>query len=182
MKSDRVLFVWRFQPFHKGHLQVVDELLQKFGQVMIGIGSSSLRFASFKNPLNFLERKILILSALQNLGFHKYVKIVPIPDFATDQAWQNWIEKKFSPELVVSGNKRVNDIFANKALFLPQRYGQISATDLRDRLLKWGYLDIQKFVLPKQIALLQKLDLKQRLQKLVNQKKIPFVALKKYNF
>jgi len=38
-KSKIALFIGKFQPFHKGHLFALRQVLKKFDKVIIGIGS-----------------------------------------------------------------------------------------------------------------------------------------------
>ena len=36
----KALFVGRFQPLHKGHLQIIQYASKKYDEVIIGVGSS----------------------------------------------------------------------------------------------------------------------------------------------
>ena len=52
----KALFIGRFQPFHNGHLKVVQEILKEFDEVIIGIGSSKYS-GTLDNPFSGEERK-----------------------------------------------------------------------------------------------------------------------------
>lgn len=62
-KYDFTVFIGRFQPFHAGHLAVVEEALAKSEQLIIVVGSKD-KPRSPRNPLTYIERVKLIRSAL----------------------------------------------------------------------------------------------------------------------
>ena len=52
-KKDKIgLYIGRFQPFHKGHLNVVEEALNHCDKLIIAIGSAQ-EFGTEKNPFSF---------------------------------------------------------------------------------------------------------------------------------
>jgi len=174
------LFVGRFQPFHKGHLRVVLEALKKWPRILVGIGSSNLKKADLQNPLDFVERKFVLMNSLKNLLSQGKVKIVGIPDLPSDSQWRDWIEQKFSPSTIISGNERIKDIFGSKVEFLPSRFKNISATQIRQYFIK-GEIQKAAAKVPK-FDILQKLRFAQRLQHLLHKGELPFDVLKKKVF
>ena len=60
----KILFIGRFQPFHKGHLKTVLSLAKKEGIIKIVIGSKQLSFEK-RNPFTFEERKEMIEKSLK---------------------------------------------------------------------------------------------------------------------
>ena len=68
----KALFIGRFQPFHKGHLKVIKDIIKKDYRVIIGIGSSQYSH-TVDNPFTSDERKKMIQETLlkfQLMFFH----------------------------------------------------------------------------------------------------------------
>jgi len=83
---DFLVFIGRFQPFHKGHLSVVEEGLRQAGQMIILCGSAH-QPRSVRNAWSFSEREAMIrasLTAEQNDRTH----ILPLMDaLYNDEDW-----------------------------------------------------------------------------------------------
>ena len=78
----RGIYIGRFQPFHKGHLYAVKEVLNEVDELIIGIGSAQ-ESHTLENPFTAGERMLMIKSALAEAGVDSYkVYIVPIPDLS----------------------------------------------------------------------------------------------------
>lgn len=77
MLHDVAVVIGRFQPFHDGHLFMVQEALKIAKQLVICIGSSH-RARTVKNPFTFEERKQLIVDNLLDLA--ERLHIVAIED------------------------------------------------------------------------------------------------------
>jgi len=56
IKKTIVVYVGRFQPFHKGHYATYDHLVKKFGKDNVYIGTSN-KVEKLKSPFNFKEKK-----------------------------------------------------------------------------------------------------------------------------
>ena len=67
MALSRVLFIGRFQPFHKGHLAVIEWLLERFDEVVVAIGMAS-ESHTWRNPFTAGERILMIREALREKG------------------------------------------------------------------------------------------------------------------
>lgn len=91
-----VIFVGRFQPFHKGHKHAIEDLKDNY-KVKIVIGSSKSE-GTFENPLNSEERKEIISKCFPEL------EISEIPDFPSDDKWTEKLIRKTEFDLAVSGN------------------------------------------------------------------------------
>lgn len=90
------LFIGRFQPFHKGHLETILKILPKNDKVIIVIGSTKQNF-SLKNPLTEEERKKTIEDSLKEAKIPKTAyQIIPVYDI---NDIDNWVEhlNKFVP-------------------------------------------------------------------------------------
>lgn len=80
------VYVGRFQPFHKGHASIVNQIIQENDLTIVVIGSSH-QSRSPKNPWNFDERKTIISNHLKNNG-SKLFHVVGIRDFIDDNDWE----------------------------------------------------------------------------------------------
>lgn len=99
----RALFIGRFQPFHNAHLIVVKNILKKFDEIIIGIGSSQEK-NTFDNPFSFKERKKMIADVFKNNKIKNF-KIYPVPDLYDDIKWTNYILKNLPKfDVAFSGN------------------------------------------------------------------------------
>lgn len=82
------IFGGRFQPFHLGHLSVVEHIVQEERQLIIGIINPNprrpetpqfFRFAPLDNPFNYWERYLMIWRTLQSKSLTNGVMVVPLP-------------------------------------------------------------------------------------------------------
>jgi len=85
------LLVGRFQPFHKGHLEVVKELLKECDELIIGIGSAQYSHTE-ENPFTAAERFAMIRASLDEEGISRdRYTIVPITDIHNNAMWVNYV-------------------------------------------------------------------------------------------
>jgi len=109
----KVLFIGRFQPFHKGHLRVIQTILKDFDQVIIGIGSSQYSH-TFDNPFSGEERKEMIDLSLKEVEIENY-EIVMIPDIHNPPKWVDHVTGIISDfEFVVTNNDFTEELFRKK--------------------------------------------------------------------
>jgi len=85
----RILFIGRFQPFHKGHLEAV-RYLSRMGGIIIAIGSAQYG-NSFRNPFNYVERVMMIRAAVAEAGL-SVDDIVPVKDIHNHQRWAEHVK------------------------------------------------------------------------------------------
>ncbi|QQG44191.1 MAG: adenylyltransferase/cytidyltransferase family protein [Candidatus Roizmanbacteria bacterium] len=103
MKSKTGLIIGRFQPFHKGHLFLINEALKQVDSIIIGIGSASVKDKN--NPFSFEERKEFITRSLQKHNLlQKVISILPINDYPSDDDWLDEVLKKVGKFDVAFGN------------------------------------------------------------------------------
>ncbi len=88
----RGLLIGRFQPFHRGHLEVVREVrrARPDAPLLIGIGSAEESY-TWKNPFTSGERFEMISRALAEAEVEG-VEIVPIPDIRRHALWVRYLE------------------------------------------------------------------------------------------
>lgn len=83
----RGVFVGRFQPFHKGHLKVIKNILGKVDELVIVIGSAQYSH-EMENLFTAGERVTMIRRALNSEGISlSQYWIVPVPDVHVHMIW-----------------------------------------------------------------------------------------------
>jgi len=144
----RGLFIGRFQPFHKGHLEALKWILSREDEVIVGVGSAQYSH-TLRNPFTLGERIEMIWSVVKQERLLGRVIIVGVPD--TNGVHSLWVQtlKAWLPEfdtaytndplsrrLLKEGGIKVMSIpFFNRNLY--------SATRIRELMLKgepWEHL------------------------------------------
>jgi nicotinamide-nucleotide adenylyltransferase len=89
-KIRRALFIGRFQPFHRGHLKAVEDIVKKSEELIIAIGSAQYSYEP-NNPFTSGERLVMIRLALNEAKIDpaRYL-IVPLPDIHRPLMWVTW--------------------------------------------------------------------------------------------
>jgi len=83
----RGLYVGRFQPFHKGHLAVISDILEEVDELIIIIGSAQYSHR-MDNPFTTGERLIMIHEALKEAEIQlERFWIIPVPDLHRHMLW-----------------------------------------------------------------------------------------------
>ena len=108
----RGLYVGRFQPPHRGHVEVIKNIMGEVDELIIVIGSAQLSH-TFENPFTAGERVYMLREAIKEAGVDlSRVYIIPIPDIAMNHVWPRYVTL-FTPEfhVVYSGNPLVRRLF-----------------------------------------------------------------------
>lgn len=85
------VFIGRFQPFHNGHLEIVEAALKKAQRVIVVVGSARSG-RNIKNPWTYAERISMIANSLSD---ETRVTFVGIRDyFYNDQLWLSELHQK----------------------------------------------------------------------------------------
>jgi nicotinamide-nucleotide adenylyltransferase len=110
MKNKIALIVGRFQPFHKGHLFLIEKALKKADKVVIGIGSANI--LDKDNPIDFETRKKVIKAVFYKERIEKrLLKIVPLPDYFDDRKWLDNLKEQVGKfDLALGNNEWTNNI------------------------------------------------------------------------
>ena len=109
----KALFVGRFQPFHNGHLKVVEELSKQYSEVIIGVGSSQYS-NTIDNPFSSDERELMIKKSLEHEGIKNY-KIILIPDIHNPPKWVDHVLSICSDfDVVITNNPFTKKLFEEK--------------------------------------------------------------------
>jgi len=146
------LFLGRFQPFHIGHLMVVQGMTKMCGRIVIGIGSAEQKKTD-ENPFSAAERKEMIQRALQDVDIIPMfdVEFVELPDCPADEAWTNMVlERVGSIDKVWTGNEHTKKCFEGKieVQWIKEVPG-FSGTEIRQLMKKGGYWEEK---VPEEIA------------------------------
>ena len=121
----KALFIGRFQPLHKGHLKIIQNISKEYDEIIIGIGSSQYGH-TLENPFTTDERKNMIMKTLKKNDVKNY-KIVPIPDIHNPPKWVDHVISIISDFDIVITNSPLT-----KRLFSEKEY-QVKKTPLYDR-------------------------------------------------
>lgn len=160
----RGLIVGRFQPFHKGHLAVIREVLRKCDEVVVVIGSAEESHTQ-RNPFTAGERYQMIISSLSP-SERARVHIIPVRDVNRYSVWVSHLESYLPPFDAVYSNSTLTrslfkqagyEVYRTKA-YRPKEY---SGSEIRRRIIsgkRWRHL------VPSPVAqILDGLDARQRL-------------------
>ncbi|MEM2419815.1 MAG: nicotinamide-nucleotide adenylyltransferase [Candidatus Bathyarchaeia archaeon] len=137
----RGVFVGRFQPFHKGHLQVVKEILDEVDELVIVVGSAQYSHR-LDNPFTTGERLVMIRKGLEEAKIDlNRIWIVPVPDVHVHMAWVAVVEG-YTPrfDVVYSNEPLTRRLFIEagykvKSIRFHKRE-VYSATEIRERMLR----------------------------------------------
>jgi nicotinamide-nucleotide adenylyltransferase len=115
--SIRGLYVGRFQPFHKGHLEAIKEVLKEVEEIVIVIGSAQYSH-NIHNPFTAGERIVMVRRALEEAKIdYSRIWIVPVPDLHLHMLWVSALEG-YTPHFTI--------VFSNEPLtqrlFMENKY------------------------------------------------------------
>lgn len=140
MNKERLLYIWRFQPFHNWHLSVIKKNLTNPNvELIVWIWSINTKYFTEKNPFSFIERKEMLRQVLWI-----DIKIEWIPDFPDDLDWKSYIDKKLKPDKILTWNEWVKNIFKERIVEINERYLNISSTMIRKYIV--DKKDFSRFV------------------------------------
>lgn len=111
--SKNALIIGRFQPIHKGHLNLIKRYSMAGYFIKIAIGSSDKKFEK-DNPLTAEERENLIKKALKENSIKNY-KIYHVPDIKSDKSYVSHVLKIVgSINTILTGNPYILKLFLKK--------------------------------------------------------------------
>lgn len=150
MDYDYLVFIGRFQPFHKGHEWVVRQALDKSDKVIVLIGSAD-RPRTPKNPFSFDERFDMIHQAMADVADR--LICLPLPDrLYNDTQWLQIIQQKIAPIIagktagVIGHNKDSSSYYlgllTNLTVYELSNHEGISATPIREAYFEQKMLSV----------------------------------------
>lgn len=137
--SKTAVFLWRFQPFHIGHMSIVDKIFQNdFERLLLIIGSSDKSWTD-ENPWTLQEREEIIRASIP-LELQEKIDILWLDDVPDDDVWCENLKQLFAEEVILfTGNEWVRDICERQGIttdwIIPTI--DISATKIREMIRKW---------------------------------------------
>jgi len=137
---DRGCYIGRFQPFHNGHLNMVEQIDDDddIDELVLGIGSADASHAKH-DPFTAGERIMMITKSLVDLDLVTYA--VPIEDLERNSVWVSHVQS-MSPEFDVaySNNPLVIQLFEEAGVEVRQspmfNREVLEGTEVRERMIK----------------------------------------------
>lgn len=90
-KFDYLVYIGRFQPFHKAHLETIEIALQQSKYVILALGSAQHE-RTVKNPFLATERQQMILSNFSQEDQQRLI-FVNVIDVYNDEKWQKLVKQ-----------------------------------------------------------------------------------------
>ncbi|RLG13531.1 MAG: hypothetical protein DRN71_04640 [Candidatus Nanohalarchaeota archaeon] len=168
----QAIFIGRFQPFHKGHLKAVTDILKENDTIIICIGSAQ-EARTEQNPLSYRQRKEMITYAINDANIKaKRHKIIALTDINNDDLWVGHVEKHCPIfDIVYTGNPHVKKLFKRsgyKVKDIPI-YKDINSSKIRTKILQ--DMEWKKYI-PNAVAYyLDDIDFKKLIKMTKNNKK-----------
>lgn len=150
---DLLVFIGRFQIFHKGHAFIIQEAFKKADQVVVLVGSSG-QARSLRNPFTFNERKKMINSACDpnretvwKDHYEQQLYVEQIPDYGyRDLEWTAGVQRKISEmgfsikkdhKIGLIGHSKDNssyylELFPQWGEVACHNYNKINSTEIRE--------------------------------------------------
>ena len=137
----RGIIIGRFQPPHRGHIEVSKQILREVDELIVGIGSAQ-ESHTLENPFTAGERVLMLTRALTEAKIDlSRVHLIPIPDVNNNAVWVSHVLSLSPPfEIVYSGNPLVRRLFKEAGfkthkppMFKRKEYW---GTEIRDRMIK----------------------------------------------
>ena len=137
----RGIIVGRFQPVHRGHVEVFKQILREVDELIVGIGSAQ-ESHTLENPFTAGERVLMATRALAEAKVDlSRVHLIPIPDVNNNAIWVSHVISLSPPfSTVYSGNPLVRRLFKEAGfkvkphpMFKRKEYW---GTGIRDRMMK----------------------------------------------
>lgn len=135
----RALFIGRFQPFHRGHLNAAETGAEQY-DLTIGIGSAQKQ-GTMENPLSFEERKAIVTNCVPD------IPVVRLEDKNSNAVWVDMVENTVDFDVVISGNSLVRRLLSDRGHTVEDpdylKPTQYSGTEIRRRIVAdedWEHL------------------------------------------
>ena len=163
-------FVGRFQPIHKGHLDIIKKILKENKQIIIAIGSAEKNYVP-ENPMTAGERVLIIDETLkaEKINPARYC-IIPVRNIDNYALWVDHLNLYVPPyNTIYTGSNIVKACYegaqSKHKLVKINRTLPISSTKIRISMLN-KTKDWEKMVPHKTAELLKKLSLPKRIKQI----------------
>lgn len=164
MKVTRGILVGRFQPFHNGHLRLVEAILGEVDELVIGIGSADASHTG-QNPFTAGERIMMIQKSLERR--EETIYPVPLEDIDRNAVWVGHVQS-MSPrfDVAYSNNDLVVRLFQEADVDVRQTEmfdrENLKGTEVR-RLMRAGE-NWERFVPDPAVEVIEEIDGISRIQ------------------
>ncbi len=132
------VFLGRFQPFHIGHMSIVEKIFADYDSLILIIGSSDTS-GTDENPWNLQEREEIIRASIP-LELQEKTHIVWLADVPDDDVWCENLKTLLPPEVTLfTGNEWVRDICERHGIqtdWIDSYDIDISGTKIREMIQK----------------------------------------------
>ena len=173
MDFKRGLVIGRYQPFHNGHLQVMQEIMQdpECNELIKAVGSAQESY-TLVNPFTAGERIIMLDRALKKTDIKNYF-LIPIPDLNRYAVWVAHVESLVPPiDIVYTNNPLTKRLFSERGYTVksPELYdrNKYSGTKIRQMIIQGE--DWTTLVPTSVMKIIADIDGIKRLQELVQDK------------
>ncbi len=136
----RGFYIGRFQPFHNGHLSMVEQIAEDVDELVLGIGSADDSH-TVRNPFTAGERIMMLTKSLVDHDLVTYA--VPIEDLERNSVWVSHIQS-MSPDFDVaySNNPLVIQLFREAEIEVRQspmfNRDVLEGSEVRERMINDG--------------------------------------------
>lgn len=133
------LYIGRFQPFHRGHLDAVKQAFAQADFLVIGIGSSQ-ESSTEENPWTAKARREMIHQALDAAAIpREQYRIVEIPDINDNPRWPAHARRIAGDcDGVFTGSEIVKELFeiySDFPVFWLKKNLPVNATTVRQKII-----------------------------------------------
>ncbi len=137
----RGLIIGRFQPPHRGHIEICKKIMSEVDELVVGIGSAQ-ESHTLENPFTAGERILMLTRSLADEGIDlSKVHLIPIPDVNNNAIWVTHVVSLSPPfHIVYSGNPLVRRLFKETGFETKKppmiKRKEYWGTEIRDRMIK----------------------------------------------
>jgi nicotinamide-nucleotide adenylyltransferase len=158
MGTTRAILIGRFQPFHNGHLRVVENVLTEVEELVIGIGSADVSHEP-RDPFTAGERLMMIQKSLESEATTTYA--VPIEDLDRNAVWVSHVQS-MSPwfDVAYANNPLVIRLFEEAGIEVRETEmfdrENLKGSEIRRLMLEGG--DWAQYVPDQVVAVVDEID------------------------
>jgi nicotinamide-nucleotide adenylyltransferase len=133
----RGLLIGRFQPFHNGHLSLIEQVAADVDELIIGIGSAE-KSHSVRNPFTGGERLQMIADVVSSFEIQVYP--IPVVDINRSSVWVQHVMSMCPHfDVVYSNNPHVKRLFEEQGFEVHStplyRREQFRGAEVRRRMI-----------------------------------------------